>query len=78
MLSFIAYRFVYATAQKRLFFTTTFVALFFGLFALFFAFRSQNKIRNDRSAVVFSGVAEVRAEPRLSSDEAFVLHEGTT
>lgn len=74
--SFIAYRFVYATVQKRLFFTTTSVALIFSLLALFFAFRSQMRIKNDRPAIVFSPSAEVRAEPRLSSDEAFVLHEG--
>lgn len=75
--SFIAYRFVYATGQKRLFFTTTSVALIFSLLALFFAFRSQMRIKNDRPAIVFSPSAEVRAEPTLSSDEAFVLHEGT-
>ena len=75
--SFIAYRFVYATVQKRLFFTTTSIALIFSLTALFFAFRSQMRIKNDRPAIVFSPSAEVRVEPRLSSDEAFVLHEGT-
>jgi len=75
--SFIAYRFVYATVQKRLFFTTTSVALLFSFLALFFAFRSQMRMENDRPAIVFSPSAEVRAEPRQSSDEAFTLHEGT-
>jgi len=75
--SFIAYRFAYATVKKRLFFTTTSVALLFSLSALFFAFRSQMRMKNDRNAIVFSPSAEVRAEPRQSSDEAFVLHEGT-
>ncbi|HEA29886.1 MAG TPA: tetratricopeptide repeat protein [Leeuwenhoekiella sp.] len=75
--SFIAYRFVYTTTQKRLFFTTTFVTLVFGLSALFFAFKSQMRMENDRPAIVFSPTAEVRDEPKLSSNEAFVLHEGT-
>ena len=75
--SFIAYRFVYSTAQKRLFFTTTCTALVVGLFALFFAFRAQTGMENDRLAIVFVPTAEVRTEPRLSSENAFTLHEGT-
>ncbi|MGB3773937.1 MAG: tetratricopeptide repeat protein [Leeuwenhoekiella sp.] len=55
--SFIAYRFVYATSQKRFFFSTTLLALLISLAALFFAFRSQTKMENDRPAIFFSPAA---------------------
>ena len=75
--SFIAYRFVGATGQKRLFFTTTCTTLILGILALFLAYRSQTRMENDRLAIVFASTAEVRTEPRLSSEKAFTLHEGT-
>jgi len=74
---FIIYCFVYFTIQKRIFFTTSCITFLLGLTALFFAFRSQTEMDKNKAAIVFSPTAEVRQEPRLSSEEAFVLHEGT-
>lgn len=76
-LSFIAYFFVFATSNKRLFFIGAFIALFLGIGSLFLSFKTQERVDNDRPAIVFSQQAEVRAEPKLSSDLAFTLHEGT-
>ncbi len=74
---FLVYFFVYSTAQKRLFFTATCLSFFLGLSALFFAFRSQSQTNENNIAIVFSPTVEVRQEPKMSSEEAFVLHEGT-
>lgn len=75
--SIIAYFFVYSTGRKRLFFISSFVALFIGVGALYLSFMAEKRIDKDRPAIVFSQEAEVKSEPKLSSDTAFVLHEGT-
>ena len=77
MVAFVAYFLVYGTIKKRVFFSTAFTSLGFGLLALFFAFRSEKRMNKDRPAIVFSAQAEVKASPNLSGDNAFTLHEGT-
>ena len=77
MVSFITYCLVYGTRKKRIFFTSAFTVLTLGLLALFFAFRSEQRMHKDRPAIVFAPMTEVKAEPNPSSDDAFTLHEGT-
>ena len=76
-LSFIIYYFGKTTALKRGFFTTSFVALGLGLLSLALAFQAQSNEKNKQFAIVFSAEAEIKSEPNLASEEAFVLHEGT-
>ena len=40
------------------------------------AFRTFHKAENQKEAIVFTEVSEVKNEPRLSSETAFKLHEG--
>lgn len=77
MVSFILYYFTYATGRKRLFFTSSFIALGLGIFALFMAFNFQARSQKDQFAIVFSKEAQVKSGPNLASEEAFILHEGT-
>lgn len=76
-LSFIIYYFSVATGRKRVFFTITFVAFFLGLVSLFMAFQAQSNAKNMQYAIIFSAEVGVHAAPNLSSDEVFMLHEGT-
>ena len=42
------------------------------------AFFEKSHFENERPAVVFAEVVEVKSEPQKASNVVFVLHEGTT
>ena len=75
--SFIIYYFGKTTALKRGFFTTAFISLGLGLLSLTLAFQARSNENNKQFAIVFSVEAEIKSEPSMASEEAFVLHEGT-
>jgi tetratricopeptide (TPR) repeat protein len=54
-----------------LFFTFTSLLMFFA------AHTTYGRLMNDSHAIVFSPTLEVKAEPRASSSNLFVIHEGT-
>ncbi|WP_159021982.1 tetratricopeptide repeat protein [Formosa sp. L2A11] len=74
---FISYYFSEYTTRKRIAFTTSVIVLGLGFLTLFFAFHNYNLKLKDNPAIVFVHESEVKSEPNLSSQEAFVLHEGT-
>ena len=76
-LSFIVYYFGNKTGVKRAFFTIAFHCLGLGLLSLSLAFQARSNEKNKRFAVVFSPEAEIKNAPNRSSEEVFVLHEGT-
>ena len=74
---FLVYYFSYAEKRKRLFFVGAMGAVFVAITSIVMAYNTFAAINSDRPAIVFSESAEVKSEPNLRSDIAFILHEGT-
>jgi tetratricopeptide (TPR) repeat protein len=63
--------------KKRLFFTAMCLA-FVGIIISFSSgMFEKNRIGNEKPAIVFAEKVEVKSEPKTTSQNAFVLHEGT-
>ncbi|AEH00743.1 SH3 domain-containing protein [Lacinutrix sp. 5H-3-7-4] len=77
VLLYLAYYFTYTTGKKRLLFISSTLSIFLAFIALAFTFYNYNLTRQNNPAIVFAQEAQVKSEPNLRSDEAFVLHEGT-
>lgn len=77
VLLYLAYYFTYTTGKKRLLFISSTLSVFLAFIALAFTFYNYNLTRQNNPAIVFAQEAQVKSEPNLRSDEAFVLHEGT-
>jgi tetratricopeptide (TPR) repeat protein len=74
---FLLYYFSVTEQRKRLLFTGSLVCIGVFLFSLTLAFKTYDDFINDRPAIIFAESAEVKSEPTLGSEVAFVLHEGT-
>lgn len=74
---FLLYYFSGRTLAKRLFFAGAAFAFLCTVACVFFAYEQQDIQQNNKYAIIFSEEAEVRSEPTMRGDEAFVLHEGT-
>lgn len=77
LLLFVGYYFSGTTLVKRIFFVSMFVALVFIALSLFAAIFEKSAYNSERPAIVFAGVASVKAEPQKTAQDAFTLHEGT-
>lgn len=77
VLSFIKYTLEKYASKKRLFFIVAGISLLLTLLSLSFAYQQQANVNNTKYAIVFAKESGVRAEPKLSGEQAFVLHEGT-
>lgn len=74
---FLLYYYSSLTSNKRLLFTLSFIALFFAVASLSFAFITYDKVENERTAIIFAQSTQVQSEPLDRSEVSFVLHEGT-
>lgn len=77
VLLFLGYYFSQATARKRFAFVISSAAIIMAVISLFFAFQKYEYDKKDRPAIVFAQETEVKTDPNLRSEIAFVLHEGT-
>lgn len=77
LLFFIGYYFSQITLSKRIFFIGMFVLVFLILISLLAAVFEKDHYNNERPAIIFAESAEVKGEPKSSSSDVFVLHEGT-
>ena len=74
---FIGYYFSPSTRSKRIFFFGMFVWIVSLLVSLGAAIFEKNHFLNERPAIVFAEVTEVKSEPQKASPATFTLHEGT-
>ena len=74
---FIGYYFSPTTLYKRIFFIGMFVWTVLLLVSLGAAIFEKNHFVNERPAIVFAEVTEVKSEPQKGSPATFILHEGT-
>ncbi len=65
------------TNRKRYFFITAMFCLFFSILTLAFAYKQEAELMKKKYAIVFAEESQVKTEPKLNSNEAFELHEGT-
>lgn len=77
LVSFIIYYYSYATIVKRIFFSGMVVFLLLIIVSIFSGFYEQNRIENERPAIVFADTVSVKSEPNPASQKAFTLHAGT-
>lgn len=77
LLFFIGYYFSQTTLSKRIFFIGMFVLVFAIGISMLSAIFEKSHDENERPAIVFAEMADVKSEPRISASDVFVLHEGT-
>lgn len=76
LLSFIGYYFSQLTLSKRIYFIVMFIFLFALLITVSAGISEKNQFDNDRPAIVFAEVTEVRSEPQKAGSSILNLHEG--
>lgn len=74
---FLLYYFSYSEKRKRLFFAATLLIGVLFIVAITFAFTTYGEYTRNQPAIIFANELEVKSEPNLGSNTAFILHEGT-
>lgn len=74
---FLLYYFASSEQKKRLLFAASMVCVGLLLFLITLAFKTYNDFIKNRPAIIFAESIEVKSEPTMGSEDAFVLHEGT-
>lgn len=77
LLFFIGYYFSQRTLYKRIYFFGMFAWLFLMLLTVSAAISEKNNYVNEKPAIVFAEVANVKSEPQKLSPNVILLHEGT-
>jgi tetratricopeptide (TPR) repeat protein len=77
LLFFLGYYFSQITVSKRIFFFGMFIVVFLILISVLAALFEKNNYDNEKPAIVFAEVVTVKSEPKTSSSDVLVLHEGT-
>jgi hypothetical protein len=73
---FVGYYFSQTTLLKRVFFIGMFLFLLAIVVSVSSAIYEKNHYENEKPAIVFAEITTVKSEPKNSSSDAFVLHEG--
>ncbi len=74
---FLGYYFSASERSKRTLFTSSLVSIILLVVSLSMAFLTYGDFKNDKPAIIFSEEIEIKSEPNMGSNAAFVLHEGT-
>src|SRR5690554_2021173 len=74
---FLFYYFSISERRKRLFFAASMFAVLLLIGTVTLAFLTYGDFKNNQPAIIFSSQIEVKSEPSMGSNSAFVLHEGT-
>jgi len=77
LLSFLGYYFSALTLNKRLFFFGMFLMLLMLLISVASAIFEKSHFKNERPAIVFAEMTDVRSEPQNKGASVVILHEGT-
>jgi tetratricopeptide (TPR) repeat protein len=76
LLSFIGYYFSELTLSKRIYFIGMFILIVALGLSISAGMSEKNHFDNDRPAIVFAELSEVRSEPQRAGAAIFLLHEG--
>jgi tetratricopeptide (TPR) repeat protein len=74
---FCGYYFSAFAFYKRIFFIAMLIGAILIVIAIFAAIFEKDRYLSERPAIVFSGIASVKSEPKTASADALTLHEGT-
>lgn len=74
---FLLYYFSHSEKRKRLLFATSTLAILLLIGSVSMAFLTYGDFSKNQPAIIFSSQIEVKSEPSMGSNSAFVLHEGT-
>ncbi len=74
---FLKYYFSVFTRNKRIYFVGAILSVLVFAMGLSLAFRNYNQHLNDKPAIIFAESSDIKSEPTLGSETAFILHEGT-
>ncbi|WP_298139964.1 tetratricopeptide repeat protein [Flavobacterium sp.] len=74
---FIGYYFSLTAFKKRIYFTGMFVVLMVIIISVSAGISEKNRLETEKTAIVFAETASVKGEPKASSTETILLHEGT-
>ena len=77
VLAAVKYLMTVVSRSKRMFFAISGIGLLFSLITLLFAFKQETNTMTTTFAIVFAEESRVNSEPKMRSEEAFTLHEGT-
>lgn len=77
LFAFLGYYFSETTLIKRISFFIMFILLVLILIVSAAAFFEKSHYDNEKPAIVFAEMAEVRSEPQKGSSVVFIVHEGT-
>jgi tetratricopeptide (TPR) repeat protein len=77
LFSFIGYYFSQLTLSKRIFFLGMFIIFVLLLISVAAAIFEKTHYKNERPAIVFAEMVDVKAEPQKSASNVVTLHEGT-
>lgn len=77
LLAFLGYYFSETTVVKRISFFVMFALVVFIFIVVAAAVFEKSHYDNEKPAIVFAEIAEVRSEPQKGSPVIFLLHEGT-
>jgi len=77
LISFLGYYFSALTSNKRLFFFGMFIMLLLVIISVASAAFEKSHFKNEKPAIVFAEMAEVKSEPQNKGTTVVVLHEGT-
>ncbi len=77
LLFFVGYYFSQTTVFKRVFFSFMFITLILLFISLASGFYEKNKVLNENGAILFAEKCAFKKEPKLSSKDLMLLHEGT-
>lgn len=76
-LFFLLYYFSSVTLRKRLLFVGAIVSMFVLFTAVTMSFRTYDRYLSNQPAIIFAESTDVKTEPSMKSETAFLLHEGT-
>ena len=74
---FLLYYFAFKERRKRLLFAGSMFAGLFLIGSLTMAFLIYDDFSKNQAAIIFAAKTEVKTEPTMGSNVAFILHEGT-
>jgi tetratricopeptide (TPR) repeat protein len=74
---FLIYYFSVSERKKRILFSSSILSIVLMIFSLAMAFQIYGDSLNNNPAIVFTETVNVRSEPNMGSEVAFILHEGT-
>ncbi|MAP55777.1 tetratricopeptide repeat protein [Altibacter sp.] len=77
VLLFLGYYFSVSERRKRILFTAAIISICVALATMVLAFKTYDDAQRYRPAIIFAEETEVRSEPTMGSETAFLLHEGT-